>query len=388
MAVANPYESLEARAKQALAPWDGSLELTWRCNERCAMCYLGPDWGKGRKKDELSTAEVIGLLGELQEAGCFELMLTGGEVCLRKDFVEIVNHAGSLGFMLTLKTNGTMVTRELAEAIRNNPIRKVDMSLLGASAETHDTVTKIPGSFGKTLRGIEHIRAAGMNVKLNYTALKLNYREVVEAGRLARSLGCEFEWSSQVTPRDDRSVIPLTLRLDDPQMKEMQELKVAQVAEEFGDWQATEYSNEGWFCGAGRYSFNITPYGEVQPCLLMRMDCGNIRDQPFMDIWRNGAEFLRLRSMRIQNVYGCNECEIREYCSACPGMFFMEMGDVTMPSPHTCRQTELKHQAATGVFKPAGSRDTDGEFPRPANNLFGGMGHQPVPLRVLPRSDG
>lgn len=383
----NPYESLEAVAKRARAPWDGSIELTWRCNERCAMCYLGPDWGKGRKNDELTTEEVFRLLRDIHDAGCFELLLTGGEVCLRKDLPEIVDFAGKLGFMLTIKTNGTMMTPELAEVFARNPVSTVDMSLLGASAETHDLVTKIPGSFDKTMKGIELVRAVGLKVKLNYTALKLNYREVVAAGRLAKSMGCEFEWSSQVTPRDDRSVIPLTLRLEEPEMKQMQELKVAQVTEEHGAWEATEYSNDGWFCGAGNYSFNVTPYGEVQPCLLMRMDCGNVRDQSFLDIWNEAPEFQRLRDQRIANVYGCNVCEIRGYCAACPGMFFMEMGDVTTPSPHTCRQTEMKHEAATGVFKPAGSRDAAGDFPRPANALHGAIGHQPIPLRLGPRTD-
>ena len=48
---ATPFAALEDLAKSTGRPWDGSIELTWRCNERCAMCYLGPDWGRGRKND-------------------------------------------------------------------------------------------------------------------------------------------------------------------------------------------------------------------------------------------------------------------------------------------------------------------------------------------------
>jgi radical SAM protein with 4Fe4S-binding SPASM domain len=383
-----PYDALEDLAKVTGMPWDGSLELTWRCNERCAMCYLGPDWGRGRKNEELTTSEVFDLLDQLHDAGCFELLLTGGEVCLRHDLIEIVDYAGSKGFALTLKTNGTMMTRELAEALHRNPFRNIEMSLLGASAETHDAVTKIPGSFDKTMRGIQIVREAGHNVKLYFTALKLNYREVVQSRRLAESMGCEFDWSAQIQPRDDRSVIPLTLRLDPKEQVGVQELRVKENLElSGGEWQGPGYQTDGWFCGAGKFSFNITPYGEVQPCILMRMDCGNVREQSFKEIWDTAPELVRLRRLKIAEVYGCKSCEVRDYCAACPGLFFMEMGDVTMPSPHICEQSEMKHQIHTGVYKPAGSRDSDGNFPQAANRLFGGAGHQPIPLKVQPRSD-
>lgn len=381
----SPFEALEDRAKGTGRPWDGSIELTYRCNERCGMCYLGPDWGRGRKNEELTTSEVFTLLDQLSDAGCFELMLTGGEVCLRKDLIEIVDYAGSKGFALILKTNGTMMTRELAEALHRNPFRNIEMSLLGASADTHDAVTKIPGSFEKTVRGIQLVREAGHNVKLYFTAMKLNFRELAQSRRLAESMGCEFEWSAQIQPRDDRSVIPLTLRLDAEEQVGIQEVRVKENLElTGGEWQSSGYQTNGWFCGAGKFSFNITPYGEVQPCILMRIDCGNIRESSFQQIWDTSPDLLRLRGLRLADVYGCKSCEIRDYCAACPGLFYMEMGDVTMPSPHICEQTEIKHQVNTGVFKPAGSRDSTGAFPRASNVLFGGMGHKPVALPMAP----
>jgi len=350
------------------------------------MCYLGPDWGKGRKKDELTTAEIEDLLDQIHDAGCFELLLTGGEICLRSDLVEIVDYAGQRGFLLTIKSNGTMLNEELARVFKRNPVKQVEMSLLGASAETHDVITKIPNSFDRTMRGIRLLREQEVPVQLNFTAMKLNFREVVASKRLAESLGCAFQWSSQVDPRDDRSVIPLAMRLDHGDMAGVQQVFVDQVVEEHGEFPPSGYSDEGWFCGAGRFSFNITPYGEVQPCNIMRMDCGNIRERPFLDIWQTAPEFVRLRSLKIAEVYGCNSCAIRDYCAICPGLFFMEMGDVTIPSPHICEQTEMKHVAATGQFVPAGSRDQAGAMPRPANAILGGAGaHQPVVLK-LPQS--
>jgi radical SAM protein with 4Fe4S-binding SPASM domain len=156
---------------------------------------------------------------------------------------------------------------------------------------------------------------------------------------------------------------------------------VKETIEQEGSWEPQGYRDEGWFCGAGISGFNIDPYGEVQPCIAMRMPCGNLREQRFEEIWETAAPFKRLRGLKIADVYGCASCPVRDYCEACPGLFFMEMGDVTIPSPHTCEMAEMKHQAATGVFKPAGSRDADGNLPRPNNVIVGSM-NEPLVMKA------
>jgi radical SAM protein with 4Fe4S-binding SPASM domain len=116
----------------------------------------------------------------------------------------------------------------------------------------------------------------------------------------------------------------------------------------------------------------------------MRMDCGNLKERSFIDIWENAAPFQRLRTLKIAEVYGCNRCEVRGYCSACPGLFFMEMGDVLMPSPHACEMAEMKYQAATGVYKPCGARDEQGNFPQPVNEIVGSL-HEPLVRKLKGR---
>jgi radical SAM protein with 4Fe4S-binding SPASM domain len=118
--------------------------------------------------------------------------------------------------------------------------------------------------------------------------------------------------------------------------------------------------------------------------MVMRMPCGNIREQPFAEIWNNAPAFRRLRALKIADVYGCKTCPVRDYCEGCPGLYYTEMGDVTIPSPHTCEMAEMRHQAATGVYKPAGSRDADGNFPRPQNVILGSIA-EPLVLKARRR---
>jgi AdoMet-dependent heme synthase len=380
--MASPYEQLQALSVNAGQPWSASLELTYRCNERCGMCYLGPDWGKGRKNDELTTAEWCALLDQLAEASVFDVLLTGGEVTLRSDFEQILDHAGSLGFKLTVKTNGTRVTPEFIEALLRNPVEKVDMSMLGSTAETNDAMTMIPGSFDKTLDAARRVIAAGFRVQLSFTAMSSNFREVTQARRLAKSLGAEFNWSAEVTPRDDRSIIPLKLRVEPEQLREVGQMHIAHAREDGEPETLSSYTDDGWFCTAGKSYFNVTPYGEIQPCINMRQDCGNVRDEPFIDIWHNSPYFKRIRALKVADVYGCNQCQIRDYCFACPGFFHMEMGDITMPSPWTCMQAEARQEAATGHYVACGARDSEGNLPRPAYVVAGAAGHQPIRLKA------
>src|SRR5207248_2951508 len=156
-----------------------------------------------------------------------------------------------------------------------------------------DAVTLIPGSFDRTIEAIKILREAGLKVKINFTAMTLNFRELAAARTLTLSLGAEFNWSSQVQPGDDRSVIPLTFRLPAKEQMELQKQRVAEATAETGEFPPSGYKNDNWFCGAGKASFSITPYGDVEPCNTMRMYCGNVREQPFLEIWNTSPAFKR-----------------------------------------------------------------------------------------------
>ena len=102
-------------ADKALAlgvPMSVQLDLTYRCNERCVHCYLDHE-----DHGEMTTAEILGLLDQLAEAGVFFLTLSGGEIFMRKDLFEIMERARSLTFVVKLKTNAVMINRRKAQRI-------------------------------------------------------------------------------------------------------------------------------------------------------------------------------------------------------------------------------------------------------------------------------
>ena len=94
---------MASKALRAGIPLSVHLDLTYRCNERCVHCYLDHD-----DHGEMNIVEIRDLLTQMAEAGVFFLTLSGGEIFLRKDFFEILEHARSLMFSVKLKTNAVI----------------------------------------------------------------------------------------------------------------------------------------------------------------------------------------------------------------------------------------------------------------------------------------
>ena len=91
------------------------MDVTYRCNERCVHCYLDHD-----NHGEMSTAEIKDLLDQMAAASVFFLTLSGGEILMRRDFFEILEHARRLMFCVKLKTNAVMIHEKEAERIAKN----------------------------------------------------------------------------------------------------------------------------------------------------------------------------------------------------------------------------------------------------------------------------
>src|SRR6266581_987989 len=103
---------LEQMTEKALArniPLSVQVDLTYRCNERCVHCYLDHE-----DHGEMTTPEILGVLDQLAAAGVFFLTLSGGEIFMRKDLFEIVEHARKLTFSIKLKTNAVMIRNATA----------------------------------------------------------------------------------------------------------------------------------------------------------------------------------------------------------------------------------------------------------------------------------
>jgi MoaA/NifB/PqqE/SkfB family radical SAM enzyme len=169
------------------------LEPTFRCNLRCVHCYVNKPAGSAEEKArELTTARLIQVIDEIADAGCLNLLLTGGEVLLRPDFEELYRHALRRGMLVTVYTNGTLVTDRIADLFDRHRPLLVEISLYGMTRATYERVTGVPGSFDRCLDGIRRLVERGVPLKLKTMALSWNAHEVADMQAFAAELGVGF----------------------------------------------------------------------------------------------------------------------------------------------------------------------------------------------------
>jgi AdoMet-dependent heme synthase len=335
-------QEMGERALSMGVPFSVQLDLTYRCNEQCVHCYLDHE-----DHGEMTTEEIKHLLAEMAEAGVFILTLSGGEIFLRKDFFEILEYARSLTFCIKLKTNAVLIREAQAARLRELGVQSVQISIYSHRPEVHDAITKVHGSLDRSIRAIRFLKSQGLRVILANVLMTENMQDYRGVRELAQSLGAEYTLDPTITPKMDGERDILKLNAGEPALRQLfrDELFVGD-AEEFcaPPPDAGPDSLAALPCSAGHTSCYISPYGEFYPCVQFPISCGNVREQRFIDIWRDSERLKEVRSIRLKDISGCSQCVHGSTCSRCPGLAFLE-GNMRGPSTADCE----KSFARTGI---------------------------------------
>ena len=177
-------QEMSDKAQRLGIPLAVQLDLTYRCNERCVHCYLDHD-----DHGEMNTAEIKELLEQMAEAGVFFLTLSGGEIMMRRDFFEIVEHARRLSFCVKLKTNAVMIRQREADRLQALALDSVQISIYSHRAEVHDAITKLPGSLKRTIAAVRLLVERGVKVVFANVLMRENFQDYPGVQALAAEVG-------------------------------------------------------------------------------------------------------------------------------------------------------------------------------------------------------
>jgi len=125
-------------------PLSGSIEVTRRCPLHCVHCYNNLPAGDGARSKELSYKQHRRILDEVADAGCLWLLYTGGEIFQRNDFLDIYTYAKKKGLLLTLFTNGVLITDSIADYLAEWPPFSIEITIYGSTRETYERVPNPP----------------------------------------------------------------------------------------------------------------------------------------------------------------------------------------------------------------------------------------------------
>lgn len=329
-------EELKQRCLAGNIPCNVLIELTHRCNLSCKHCFIIQD-----NRPELSADKIKDILDQLIDEGTFYVGWTGGEIFTRSDCCDILNYAREKGFFQILLTNGTLIDEERADFIKSIQPAGIEISLLGASSETHDSITQVPGSFDKTIKAIKLLVQRGMAVYTKTTLMTLNISEYEQIKNLSTSLGS--------IPKNIASVLPKISGARDPQQytiswhERVKYLQGESLKSSFVPAD-DETSTASLICRAGRIAAAINPHGDVMPCVVFPLVLGNLAEERFKDIWhnKNNRDLKEIRELRESDITQCVSCRSAAFCVRCMGAAFLEYKDFRCPASCSCEEARWK----------------------------------------------
>ncbi|KSW11774.1 radical SAM protein [Pyrodictium occultum] len=327
-----------SRFSDALRPivfWN----ITYQCNLKCIHCYINAMLNK--RPDEMSTEEARRLAEEMVEIGIPLVVVTGGEPLVREDFWEIMEPmANKRRPKLSLSTNGTLITRDVAEKLASYGFVYVGISIDSIKPEWHDKFRGVPGAFEATVKGIKNSIDAGLDVGIRTTITRYNVKEVPEILRWAHDMGIKRvslylldtvgrgTWIKDWLPTHEQ-LKWLADTLIDEARKYADSLeilivrgqflgiyiadKLAKSNEEFADY-IKMLDAQG---NCGRKSISIYPEGTVKPCQFIDwVTLGNVREKSLREILTPDNPALKpfLEAEKYLRGPRCGSCPFRRIC--------------------------------------------------------------------------
>ena len=342
--------ALHERFQGRRVPAEVSIEITHRCPLECQHCYNNlPMSDSDARRRELSFVEHVRLLDELVDLGCLWILYTGGEIFARKDFLEIYTEAKKRGFLITLFTNGTMITPRIADHLVEYRPFNIEITIYGATRETYEALTRIPGSFDRCMNGIRLLVERGLPLKLKTVPTSINFHEVYEMKRFAeQDLGVEFKFDPLVNPRTDCSQSPLAVRLTPEQAVTLEfrdpvrRAAYARLAE--SELAANlPPSTKRYTCGGGHNGCAVDPNGRMTICVLSHRDGYDLRSGSFQQGWDGVLKEIRTANNKRETI--CTNCRITSLCGMCAANGELEGNDAETPVDFLCQVAHVRAYA-------------------------------------------
>ena len=293
------------------------------------------------------------------------------EVQLRSDFADIYRHAKRRGFLITLFSNGTLMTERIADLLAEYPPHGIEFTLYGMSDATYLATTGFPGRFAKVRRAIDLMLERRLPLTLKAVAMEPLKDELEAMKRMAADLGVHFRFDTMVHGALDGSAAPLKTRSEPGRVVGLDAADEGRMR----DWMTfyrqfvKPVTPSPWLmsCGAGINSFHIDPKGTLLSCEALPLDGYDLRRGSFRDGWYGIVGDVRKRPAAASNV--CAGCELRSMCDRCPATAMMETGSPDGWLPYFC---EITHRRAALFEERLGNETLAARYRAHAERVAGG----------------
>lgn len=304
------------------------LELTGNCNLRCIHCY--GEFGNEVKKETgtLKREEWFDIINQLYGLGCRDIQLIGGEPFCNSDCIDIIKYLYEKGFKkITVFTNATIISEEIIKTLKECKVT-VRFSLYGHNKKVHEAVTKIDGSFERTVNNIKKLKTNGIRVSVAVIIMKENERYLNEIkGFIENDLKIRYNGYDVIRP----SCINDNL---DHRISSYQILSKRYYIIPKFRINKTQFILNHFYNPCINSKIAITSDGDVIPCIFARdFIAGNVKKSKLPDMIEPINSIWEICKNQIEE---CRDCEFKYACSDCRPLAIGINGEKLSKYPRCC----------------------------------------------------
>lgn len=344
-------------------PLNGTFELTARCNLKCKMCLVRVDEDtiSSLGLRELTTKEWIDLAKQARDCGTLQLLLTGGEPMLRKDFCEIYTEIYKMGFVIVLYTNATLVSDKVMDALEKCPPHQIGISVYGSNPSIYDKVCGSGNAFYRMLDGVKKLTTLPSSINIRTTIIKDNIEDYKNIYMLAKSFGEDITFSrSRIVCRTTRHGIA---DVDACRLSPEENIDfiygayLERLSKDLIDkpieieYTVEEKKSELFGCDAGIQSYTITWDGKLIGCQLLGEFMTDPLSEGFEKVWETFVETVP----ELKQIDACRDCKYKLFCMACPALRYCETKSLFGNPKYLCREAEYSHKILEKLISTKGS---------------------------------
>ena len=354
----NIKDQLQALAIRKRRPLSCILELTYRCNFRCRMCYIRMDDIQAARYGRIRTAkEWLDMALQLYNAGVLYLTLTGGECTQYLGFEDLYEQLSQMGFRISIMSNAGAYSDSIRDAFRKYPPSSVGITLYGGCNDTYRVVTGDPAGFDKVMENIRFFQSIGVPIGLNFTVIRQNVLDYPKVERACRELGLTYTLITDITGHQYNQEFSdaFNCRLSPAQRAcfachSPDEIEIAmenaslleKELSQFGMPVASEemLSSQQDVCIGSYTGSAIFWNGDMQTCIsLKKYNCVKPFEIGFETAWE---QLKTQQAFTFSHPAACRSCEMSSDCQHnCAGRRFEGTGSPHKPDPYTCKYTYL-----------------------------------------------
>jgi len=310
--------------------WD----ITANCNLSCIHCRFGGQ----HKYPEMQKDQASIIVSQIHIIKPHTCAISGGEPTLSPLFFYIIEHIRSAVNNIIILTNGTTLTDQIVSSLRAYDISNVQISLDGSSS-VHSSIRK-SSSFADIIQSMRTLKKFEINFWTKMTIMNENMDYVKDFINISQSEGASFCVIGRCKPIGNAASSKIHSELLKKSYSDAYDaanhygIDLHSEDKFFDIYFSTETQNTPGGCGAGRDMAYIDPFGKILFCPYLPVLCGDLLDEPFMNIWNSSEAYQKLRHIDANKTGKCKNCLYLSICGGCPAVAYAETGSIFESDPH------------------------------------------------------